>query len=123
MVDYKFYCFNGEPKFLYVSQGMDNHKTARVVFLSMDWEPEPFGRDDYLSYEGLPDKPQSFEEMVGCARVLSSGIPFVRADFYDYGGKAMFSEMTFSPCGGFMPFNPPEYDACVGKLLELPMPK
>lgn len=119
MVDYKFYCFHGEPKFLYVSRGMDNHKTARMVFLSMDWESEPFGRDDYLPYEGLPEKPQSFEEMVTCARVLSSGLPFVRVDFYDYGGRAMFSEMTFCPCAGYMLFNPLEWDEKVGDLLNL----
>ena len=28
LTDYKFYCFNGVPKYLYVSNGMDNHETA-----------------------------------------------------------------------------------------------
>ncbi len=30
LTDYKFYCFNGVPKYLYVSNGMDNHETADV---------------------------------------------------------------------------------------------
>ena len=38
LTDYKFYCFNGDPKYLYVSNGMDNHETARLSFLTMNWE-------------------------------------------------------------------------------------
>ena len=119
LVDYKFYCFGGEPRFLYVSQGLEDHVTARISFLSMDWEFEPFGRSDYAGFEDLPPKPDSFDEMVSFARRLSSGTPFVRADFYDHGGKAMFSEMTFYPCGGFMPFDPPEWDGYVGEFLDI----
>ena len=119
LVDYKFYCFDGEPRFLYVSQGLENHTTARISFLSMDWELEPFARDDYASFESLPEKPQSFNEMVGYAKELSTGIPFVRADFYDHNGKALFSEMTFCPCSGFMSFAPMDWDAKVGELLDL----
>lgn len=37
LTDYKFYCFNGDPKYLYVSNGMDNHETARLSFLTMNW--------------------------------------------------------------------------------------
>ncbi len=33
----------------------------------------------------------------------------------------MFSEMTFCPCAGFMPFDPPEWDGKVGELLDLPV--
>lgn len=36
LTDYKFYCFNGVPKYLYVSNGMDNHETARLSFLTMN---------------------------------------------------------------------------------------
>ncbi len=119
MVDYKFYCFDGEPRFLYVSQGLDNHETARISFLSMDWEFELFRRDDYAPFEDLPAKPSCFNEMVECARELSVGMPFVRTDFYDYGGKARFSEMTFYPCAGYMPFDPSEWDEKLGGMIDL----
>ncbi len=119
MVDYKFYCFDGEPRFLYVSQGLDNHESARISFLSMNWEFMPFRREDYSPFEELPKKPSCFSEMVDCAKKLSEGMPFVRADFYGHGGRALFSEMTFCPCAGFMPFCPPDWDAKVGSLLDI----
>ena len=110
LTDYKFYCFNGDPKYLYVSNGMDNHETARLSFLTMNWEKAPFGRSDYLEFEVLPPKPAKFDEMVKIAKSLSSGHPFLRVDLYEINNKVYFSELTFSPCGGFMPFVPEEWD-------------
>ena len=119
LTDYKFYCFNGEPFFLYVSQGLENHATARISFLSMDWKFAPFTRSDYAPFETLPKKPRSFDKMVQLSRILAKRIPFVRADFYDNCGTVLFSELTFSPCSGLMPFNPPEWDEKIGGLLDL----
>lgn len=119
MLDYKFYCFNGEPKFLYVSEGLDNHETARISFLTMDWKFANFKRADYVGFENLPNKPQSFSEMIELSKKLSSGIPFVRVDFFEHNSKPRFSEMTFHPCGGFMPFDPPEWDQKLGSMLDL----
>ena len=33
--------------------------------------------------------------------------------------KVYFSELTFSPCGGFMPFVPEEWDAKLGKMVNI----
>lgn len=119
LTDYKICCFGGEPKFLYVSQGLEDHSTARISFLSLDWTFAPFSREDYVPFEELPVRPASFDKMVGLARTLSVGIPFVRVDFYDVSGEPAFSEMTFHPCSGFMPFNPREWDMRIGDMLSL----
>ena len=119
IIDYKFYCFNGEPKFLYISQGMDSHETARLSFVGLDWKPMPFSRDDYASFDELPPKPKSFDEMIELAKILSSGITFVRVDLFEYHGLPRFSEMTFSPCGGFMVFHPQKWDSIAGSMLDL----
>lgn len=121
LIDYKFYCFNGEPRFLYVSQGLEDHATARISFVSLDWSTESFRRSDYASFENLPDKPRSFEEMLAFAKVLARGIPFVRVDFYDGPNGALFSEMTFFPCSGMTMFEPPEADELIGRMLRLPI--
>lgn len=117
--DYKFYCFDGEPKYLYVSNGMDNHETARLSFLTMNWEKAPFGRSDYREFEVLPPKPKMFDEMVKIAKSLSSGHPFLRVDLYEINGQVYFSELTFSPCSGFMPFVPREWDEKLGELVNI----
>lgn len=119
LTDYKFYCFGGEPRFLYVSQGLEDHSTARISFLNLNWAFVPFSRGDYVPFEKLPSRPASLDRMVEFARTLSRGIPFVRVDFYDVEGEPRFSEMTFYPCSGFMPFDPPEWDLIVGEMLSL----
>lgn len=125
MIDYKFYCFNGEPQFLYVSQGLIDHKTAKMDFLSLDWKPMPFYREDYARFSDgeLPSKPKTFSEMIDVARMLSALIPFVRVDLYEIEGQVKFSELTFSPCGGFMKFCPNEWDEKIGAMLILPKRK
>ena len=115
--DYKFYCFSGIPKFLYVSEGLENHETARISFFDMNFNFEDFSRTDYKKMDKKPDKPVNFEKMKELAAKLSKGIPFVRIDLYEINGQLYFSEFTFSPCSGFMLFNPEEYDEIVGNLL------
>lgn len=120
LTDYKFYCFNGTPQYLYVSTGMENHATARMGFLDLNWNKMDFFRNDYKPLEVIPPRPEKFGDMIELAKKLSDGIPFLRVDLYVINGKIYFGELTFSPCGGMMPFNPPEADAEVGKLLKLP---
>lgn len=121
LTDYKFYCFNGEPRILYVSSGLENHATAHISFVTLDWQQAPFGRADYAPYDPLPPQPRNFNLMLEIARKLSAGIPFLRVDLYEINGQVYFSELTFSPCGGMMPFQPREWDARIGGWLELPV--
>lgn len=118
MTDYKFYCFNGEPRFLYVSQGLEDHDAAQISFLTLDWQFAPFIRNDYQPFNELPKKPVSFEKMIEITKKLSADIPFVRVDLYEINGKPRFSEMTFTPCSGYMPFKPKEWDLKLGSLLS-----
>lgn len=119
LTDYKFYCFNGEPQLLYVSTGLENHDTAKMSFLNVDWTFTNFGRTDYLPLEQLPKKPENFEKMLEISRILAKDIPFLRVDLYEINHKIYFGELTFSPCGGLMPFQPKEADLEIGKLLDI----
>lgn len=119
VLDYMFFCFEGEPSFAYLSQGMDSHATARVNFVDVNWCLAPFGRTDYLPFEELPPKPATFDEMTGLAKKLSFGTPFVRVDLIEYCGRPRFSEMTFHNCSGYMPCDPPEWDEKVGDIPTL----
>lgn len=119
VLDYKFYCFHGEPKFLYVSQGLENHRTAKIDFLNLDWTPTGFSRLDYRGFSGPPPKPRGLEQMIAISKRLSKDIPFVRVDLFEHAGQVLFSEMTFTPVSGMMPFSPPSADRLVGQLLDL----
>ena len=119
LTDYKFFCFNGIPKFVYVSCGLENHDTAQISFLTMDWNFANFKRNDYQGLKYLPEKPSCFDQMTEYATVLSQDEKFVRVDFYEINQQVYFGEITYYPCSGFMPFDPPEYDILVGKMLVL----
>lgn len=114
--DYKIFCFNGEPKFLYVSDS-PNHELA---FLHTDWTVAPFGRDDYKPLRNIPPKPENLNEMLGIARRLSKDKAHVRVDLYNVDGHIYFGELTFYTGAGFIPFNPQTYDNILGDMLELP---
>lgn len=117
--DYKFYCFHGKVKYLYISEGLENHSTARISFLTENWEPADFHRTDYAPFDHLPEKPREFERMKVLAEKLSGGEPFMRVDLYSVNGRIYFSELTLVPCSGFMPFCPSEWDNRLGSLLSV----
>ena len=119
LIDYKFYCFNGKPEYLYISTGLEDHTTASISFLTLDWEFAPFGRSDYKPFTKLPEKPSLIEEMKVLAEKLAKGHKFLRVDLYQINDRIYFSELTFSPCGGMMPFDPIEWDEKLGDLIKL----
>lgn len=114
--DYKFFCFNGEPKFLYISDS-PNHKLA---FLYTDWTKAEFGRSDYEPLTDIPPKPDNLDEMLDVARKLSEGKAHVRVDLYNVDNHIYFGELTFYTGAGFIPFVPKEYDYVLGEMLKLP---
>lgn len=122
LINYKFYCFNGQPQFLYISDEVivNGDKTAYLRFLNLDWTDAGFGREDHPTVSRQVRKPDSLDEMIMLAKKLSRGIPFVRTDFYDIDGVVYFSELTFYPGGGFSMFYPDGYEKSIGEMLRLP---
>ncbi len=120
--DYKFFCFNGNPKFLKVDFGRFSNHHAN--YYDLHWNILPFGE---AKYPPLEDKkfmaPPNFEVMVLLAKKLSKGYKFIRIDFYNIAGKIYFGECTFYPASGLGRFTSVEADYEIGKLLEIPNEK
>ena len=122
LTDYKFFCFGGEAKMIYVSQGLEDHSTASISFYDMEGKQMPFRRSDFKPMkEGFP-VPENFREMTEVANQLAEKIPcpFSRVDLYSVNGNIYFSEITFSPCSGMIPFEPKEWDLKLGEWIDLP---
>lgn len=118
--DYKFFCFNGAPKLLFVASDRQIlGEETKFDFFDMEYNHLPF-TNGHPNAKVLPKKPMCFEEMKVLASKLSSGIPHVRVDFYEVNGKVYFGEMTFSHWGGMVPFKPQEWDNIIGEWLILP---
>lgn len=116
LTDYKFFCFNGKPEFYYVEQETSEEHSQSI--LDMKGNRMSFTMEDYRS-DSVPEKPRAFEEMVSYAEALSEGIPFLRVDMYYVNGNVYIGELTFYHFGGFIPFNPPEWDAKLGEKLAI----
>ena len=57
--------------------------------------------------------------MLEIARFISKDFPFLRVDLFEINGKIYFSELTFFPCAGFMPFTSHEWDLKLGEMIKL----
>lgn len=115
--DYKFFCFDGEPKAFFVAtdRGID----TRFDFFDMDFNHLPF-MQHYKNGVKKIVKPPGFYEMVELSKKLSQGIPHVRVDFYDINGKVYFGELTFFHFSGMEKFEPAHFDKQFGDYLKLP---
>lgn len=118
IIDYKFFCFNGEPKYIYVSSDLIHDRQAQIGFFYLDGTKMPLIRDDYAPMD-IEELPPFFEQMKEAAKVLCQDFPFVRVDFFLANDTYYFAELTFTPSGGMMPFNPDKYDLEWGKLIDL----
>lgn len=121
--DYKIFCFNGEPKILFVASDRQNAgEDTKFDFFDLNWNHLPFTNGHPNSKEHIA-KPKNFEEMLEIAKKLSVGIPQVRIDLYNCNGQIYFGEITFFHWSGMTAFDPVEWDFKLGKMIKLPCDK
>ena len=116
--DYKFFCFDGEPKAMFVASDRTDHGVFFDYF-DLDFNHLDI-RQKYPNAAKSIRKPDNFEKMIELSRKLTKGFPHVRADFYEVDGKLYFGELTFYHFSGFMPFQPEKWDGIFGDWLKLP---
>lgn len=118
--DYKFYCFDGIPKYVMLCQGRKNNST-KFYYFDMDWNLVPLSEDsiDAIDKGTKVEKPLGFEEMKGYAYKLAKDFKFVRTDFYLVQDKVVFGELTFTPSAGLDSERLIETDLKLGNLLKL----
>ena len=116
--DYKFFCFDGEPKAMFIAS---DRASDHVKF---DYYDLKFNHLDikqkYPHAQEALRKPVTFEKMIDFSKILSKGFPHVRVDFYEVDGHLYFGELTFYHFSGFMPFEPDRWDKVFGDWLKLP---
>ncbi len=119
--DYKFFCFDGYVKGLFVATERQNpNEEVKFDFFDDNYNHLPF-RQGHDHAKVLPPKPKNFELMKRLAEKLSQGIPHVRVDLYDLGDRVLFGEMTFYHFSGLVVFEPEEWDYKLGEFLKLPI--
>ncbi len=118
LYDYKFWCFNGEVKYMQFRDDFSDN--LKMVFYDLNWERQPFYYDHPL-YEQELEKPDNLDEMILIAKMCCQGFPFVCVDLYRLNdGTIKFGEMTFTRSSGSGHWNDERYNLMMGEFINLP---
>lgn len=116
--DYKFYCFDGKPKLMYISHGRQG-PICYFDFYDMNFNKLDISRPNHSQSNINFETPKNWNLMIELASQLSKGFPHLRVDFYNVDGKIYLGEMTFFQGGGMMSFYPFEWDLKLGSWISL----
>ena len=120
LVDYKFYCFDGDADCVLLC--IDRQiRSPKFYFFDKDWKLCRYNkRGKEAPKDFTLPKPEGIDEMFRLASYMSKGFPFVRMDFFDVNGKIYFGEYTFFPASGYDYNRLPEADLYFGSKIKLP---
>ena len=123
LTDYKFYTFNGEPKFFYVTSNRGSEDGLKEDFFDVSGNLMEINQEGYYNNPNTPKLPINLSKMVEFSRILSEGTYHLRVDFYEIDGKLYCGELTFFDGGGFCNFTPEKYNRILGDWIKLPNEK
>lgn len=121
--EYKFFCFNGEPRFYQTCQDRDNSKGGAILnFFDLkgnllDVNDAGHARETLKP----PSLPVNLEQMLSFCRLFAKETYFLRVDFYEVDNRIYIGEFTFFENGGWCYFNPKEYNQMWGDWIKLPI--
>lgn len=126
--DWKIYCFGGTPRLIYYTEGSSDesgkhtssaNRFANMYDVSLRMLPvSRIGWNVDSTRTSLPA--EELAEVLRYAATLSKPFAFCRVDFYIVGGRTYFGEITFSPGGGNIVFEPESWNETIGSWIELP---
>ena len=113
LYDYKFWCFNGEPKLYTINDG---HGHGDIMYYKMDdSEYNLYNIQNNLKYK----KPKNFDLMVSYSKIISETFKFVRVDFYEVNNQVYLGEITFVPGAAMFKYKLNGADLEVGNMLKI----
>lgn len=121
ILDYKVYCFNGNPKFIRVQKKMNDGSKINNYY-DLDWnltDIETGLPHFYRNPEVKFEKPTNLDTMIEYAKKLSDEFVFVRVDFYNIKGNIYLGELTFSPSNNRMRLKDKNQSIYLGNLLDI----
>lgn len=121
LLDYKYFCFNGEPELVKVD--FDRFTEHKANYYNLDWELQEIKEcrvgGMYENYRGAFKPPKNYAEMLTIVKKLCRDFSFVRVDIYNVDGKIYFGELTLTPASGRNPLYPIEKDVEIAAKMEI----
>ncbi|MBR0599525.1 ATP-grasp fold amidoligase family protein [Sinanaerobacter chloroacetimidivorans] len=123
--DYRVLCFNGDPQYICVdidSIDQNGEKSDFYFrnFYDTDWNFIPLSYGRPFKEDVIIEKPQNLLEMLNVAKKVSKDFIFVRVDLYNFNGRIVCGELTWTPQGGTGKLEPISYDRILGQKLTIP---
>lgn len=120
IIDYKFWCFNGKARYVFVCSNRTKYNTDIMVY-DTRWAPYPeYCKNTSHHKIGTPiPKPGNLETMIQISERLSSDFPEVRVDLYSSERRIYFGELTFTSMGGFMNYFRQEFLNILGEYTNI----
>ena len=116
--DYKFFCFDGEPRLIQVD--FDRFSDHKRNLYDLEWRYQPFQILFPTDPARTIPKPRNLEAAVELVRRITPKVPFMRTDLYLIGERIYFGEFTLHHGGGAEKFTPAAYDDLLGSWIRLP---
>ena len=95
--EYNFHCFDGEPKMIVVVLGRFTPQFRKGRF-DLDWSP--WVQDNFQKGAMNFPRPDQLDELIEAARLLSSGLDYVRVDLYLLPERIVLGELTLTSSAG-----------------------
>ncbi len=119
LIDYKWYCFNGHVTYAFVASNRSQKAHSyQMAIYDTEWVDHSHFASKGNKEIGLVPRPERLEEMVSICECLSAGLPFVRVDLYEVGGKVYFGELTMTPNAGCSTTQTAEFDRLMGEMYR-----
>jgi hypothetical protein len=117
-MDYKVFCFHGEPKLIQVD--IDRFGDHKQNFYDTNWNFKDIKIHTENERNANIPRPENFTNMLEICRKLSKSFPHVRVDLYNIDNKIVFGELTFFHLSGMQKFIDKELEKEMGHWIELP---
>jgi len=125
LIDYRFLCFNGTVRLVYVDVGVASADGTHALNPVRNVHTRDFSimpaRVMWENYsEPKIEKPADWDEMIKCAERLSAPFAHCRVDLYNTGSRIVFGELTFYPGGVHQdPIVPHALEVQLGDWLDI----
>ena len=122
IIDYKVFCFNGNPKYIAARKYDDNEKLYFYNYYDFNWTLTEI-EDNRPNYRRNPnflfEKPKNLDLMHDYATKLSKEFVFVRVDLFEVNNTVYLGELTFSPNNILITYKDEAQRKYLGNLLDI----
>ena len=118
IINYKFSCFNGEPKLIRVKGHINGTNLYNIYYTNWTNTNFKFALSNYFVTDSFK-KPKNFEKMINYARLLASDYCYCRVDFYEVDQNIYLGEITFTPFNSLIHFKNKETEIYLGNLIDI----